>query len=146
MLPSISDDLSRVRATLERLAGDDSVPPAVGTELRSVERVVGLVQRSWARMIPYLVEDNRRLQAVLSDLAQVLPAPWPAEITAEGTAGDTVDEEVSDPEALAETNRSLRSILSRLIRESASAPSSVASEVNRRAASALRAGLGSRPW
>ena len=138
MLPSISSDLTRVRSTLTTVAAGDSLAPDARQALLAAERVLRLVERSWARMVPHLVEDNRRLRSLLAELAR-----------SPGVTGEDVapaSEDVLDPERLAETNEALRSALSRLISASASAEPAVRAVITRRAAAPLRAGLGSRPW
>lgn len=144
MLPSISWDLARVRATLRRLTVEESVTEAARSDLRAVEQVVALVERSWARMAAHLSEDNVRLRAVLAELAALVPPSMQEDLAAPAPGPPT--SQIGDPEELAEINQALRSTLSRVITTAASADPETASVVNRLSAGALRAGIGSRPW
>lgn len=142
MLPSISWDLARVRATLQRLAAEESLTTAARSDLRALDQVLALVERSWAPMAAHLSEDNVRLHAVLADLAGLVGPSLQEDLAAPAPASSRI----SDPEQLAEINEALRSTLSRVIATAASADPETASAVHRLSAGALRAGLGSRPW
>ena len=142
MLPSISWDLAQTRATLQRLAAEESLTAAARSDLRAVDQVLALVERSWARMAAHLSEDNVRLHAVLADLAGLVPPSLQEDLAVPAPAGSRI----GDPEQLAEVNQALRSTLSRVITAAAAAGPETASAVNRLSAGALRAGLGSRPW
>lgn len=137
VLPSISSDLARVRARLGTIAAGDSIAPDVREDLLAADRVLRLIERSWGQMVPHLVEDNRRLRSLLSDLTLLVRSTEEL---------PPASEETLDPEQLAGTNEELRSALSRLISASASGEPAVAAEVSGRIAGALRAGLGTRPW
>ena len=142
MLPSISWDLAQVRATLQRLTDEESLTAAVRSDLRAVEQVVALVERSWARMAAHLSEDNVRLCGVLAELAGLVPPSQQEDLAAPAPPSSRI----VDPEELAEINQALRSTLSRVIATAAAADPETASAVNRLSAGALRAGLGTRPW
>lgn len=137
VLPSISSDLARVRARLGTIAACDSIAPDVREDLLAADRVLRLIERSWGRMVPHLVEDNRRLRSLLTD---VTPPVRSAEEL------PPASEETLDPEQLAGINEELRSALSRLISASGPGEPAVAAKVRRQTAGALRAGLGTRPW
>lgn len=142
MVPSLSQDLAHVRATLQRLALEDSLDATARSDLRSVERVVALVERSWARMPSYLAEDNLRLGGLLAELAGLVPSA----LGGDAVPGAPDTGRHDDPDALDERNRALRSALSQVITAASSTDPMTASQVHHLSAAALRAGVASRPW
>lgn len=145
MVPSLSQDLSHVRATLQRLVLEDSLDARARSDLRSVERVVALVERSWARMPSYLAEDNLRLGGLLAELAGLVPSALGGDAVPGGPDTGRHDDP-DELDELDERNRALRSALSQVITEASSTDPATASQVHHLSATALRAGVASRPW
>lgn len=142
VLPLISWDLAQARVTLQRLATEQSLPGPVISRPREVDQVLGLVEKSRIQMTSHLRDENVCFGAALSRLAELVPLSPEETVAAVGPPSSRI----GDPEALAEINQTLRSILSLIITTAASSNPETAPTVNRLSAGALRAGLVSRPW
>jgi len=100
----------------------------------------------WGQMniplLPYLVQENLRLQALLGALTALLPQA----LQVNCIGGPPTEAELLESEVLGQTNAVLRSAPSQLISASLAAEPTVAAEITRLTASTLRLGLSSRPW
>ncbi len=150
MEPTIEAELAAVRRILNDLASGGEVSDEVSTELVGLDHNLRLVERSWARRLPYLLADNGDLVTLLQELSPPPPADGLAREIREtvGALAEKaeVDGQVLDPAAADETNRVLRGLLARLIVESAEEDETRRLTVRRRVSAALAESLEERPW
>lgn len=145
MQPAVETDLRAMREALERLAVDEDLPGTAVAALGEVGRSLRRLERSWARVLPYLVAENAATAALLTELAPLVPAPLRDDIASVGA----VPEPVADPRALDalhanELNGVLRGLLAGVI---VSLPDDQAGfEARERARQHLQDILELRPW
>lgn len=102
MRPTIDEQLDGVRRLLDAVERDDGLSPASRELLTDAGRLVHRVRGSWATALPFLVEDNAGLAALLADL---------------GAPADTDDHPApTDVVAAAARNTALRGLLTETIR------------------------------
>lgn len=145
MQPAVETDLRAMRESLERLVAEEDLPGSAVAALGEVGRSLRRLERSWARVLPYLVAENAATAALLEELAPLVPASLRDDIAAVGP----VPEPVADPRVLDaldanELNGALRGLLAGVI---ASLPGDQAgSEARGRARRHLQDILRQRPW
>lgn len=142
MDPTIEAELAAVRRSLGEIAAGDEVSAEVGAQLSELARSLQVLERSWAKRLPYLVADNAALAALLGELADPDCTPLDTDIGAATYASDPV----YDPAAADKANSALRAQLARVIVESAEGDEARRSSVSRRASAMLAKSLEMRPW
>lgn len=98
MRPTIDEQLAGAQRLLELVETTGGLPTESAELLRNAQRLIRRVATSWSTTLPFLIEDNARLTALL----QQEPA---------------VDAAITDPMLAAARNNELRGSLARLIRE-----------------------------
>lgn len=145
MQPAVDADLRAIRESLERLAVEHRLSSAAVATLNEVERSLRRLERTWARVLPYLVAENAATAALLKELAPLVPAPLRDDIA----SSERVPAPVADPRALDavhanELNGELRGLLARVI---AALPGDQAgSDARERTREHLQDMLRLRPW
>jgi hypothetical protein len=116
MLPTPEADLRRTRESLEALVADGEISSTATHVLRETIRSLRRLERTWPRLLPYLVEENVATQALLEELAPLLPSELRSEIeAARAAAPRTIDRRLLETAAVEGVNADLRSLLARAI-------------------------------
>jgi hypothetical protein len=146
MQPTVEADLQAVRLGLERLAADDDMPATAVEGLAEAGRSLRRLERSWARVLPYLVAENTSTAALLDELAPLLPEDLRQEIATLGPPPEPVpDLSAFDAMKANELNGVLRALVARAI--NALPPSGDSAAAARaRVTGHLRSTLELRPW
>jgi hypothetical protein len=145
MEPAVDADLRAMRESLERLAEEEELPAAAEAVLREVRRSLQRLERTWARVLPYLVAENTATAALLSDLARLAPPQLRDELSAiDAPSRPVPDAAHLDALRANQLNGVLRGLLARLI---AGLPANDAgAEARARAHRHLLSALKLRPW
>lgn len=140
-------DMEGLRRGLARLRSDPTLGPDGRDELDLIDRLVWLLERTWSLSATHLLADNERLQALLEDLAELVPGCDLAATLgpADAKPGQSLATLVS-LDNLTARNQHLRAALSRVISDTWASQTEAAPVVAARARAALREGLESRPW
>lgn len=145
MQPTPQEDLRAMREALERVAAGDTIASddaaVIGHTVRSLKRL----ERSWDKVLPFLVRENAVIRDLLAELAPALPGATRSEIDAAvGAAPPSVDPRLLELTPARDANAALRELLARAIGD---LPSGEAGAAGRRR---TRAGLAEivslRPW
>ena len=94
MRPTIDEQLLGAQRLLDLVEGSGDLSPGSAELLRNAQRLIRRVTTSWSTTVPFLVEDNATLTALLR-----------------------LDPVTTDPALAAARNTELRGALARLIRE-----------------------------
>lgn len=97
MRPTIDEQLAGAGRLLDLVESAGDLPAGSAELLRNAQRLIRRVATSWSTTLPFLVEDNARLTALLHH--------------------EPTDDAATDPTLAAERNDELRGSLARLIRE-----------------------------
>lgn len=65
MRPTIDEQLSGAQRLLDLVASSGDLTPGSAELLRNAQRLIERVSTSWSTALPFLVEDNARLAALL---------------------------------------------------------------------------------
>ena len=145
MQPAVEADIRAMRESLERLIAEEQLPASGVAVLGEVRRSLRRLERTWARVLPYLLAENAATAALLAEVAPLVPADLQAEITTAGRALDPVPDTAQLDAVLAnERNGVLRGLLARVI-ETLPADESGA-RARARARKHLQDCLELRPW
>jgi hypothetical protein len=128
MRPTINEQLDGAQRLLRIVEEDEGLSPASREVLGNAARLLKRVHGSWASVLPFLVEDNAELAALLDGLAALVPGLSRDVDAPPGRDFDVV--------AAAERNAALRALLARAIRELPRSPNGLAAR--RRIADYLR--------
>ena len=117
MQPTVDADLRAARLAIARVVAEEDVSPEAIAGLEEVSRTIGRVERSWARVLPYLVFENRATAGLLAELAPLVSEDVADEIAAlRVPRADDDDLAQFDAGAVNELNGRLRGILAQVIR------------------------------
>lgn len=98
MRPTIDEQLAGAQRLLDLVESTGDLPAESAELLRNAQRLIRRVATSWSTTLPFLIEDNARLTALLH----------------QERGGDAA---ITDPMLAAARNNELRGSLARLIRE-----------------------------
>lgn len=137
MQPTVEAELSGARRVLLSLARGEEVSTDAAAQLNSVASTLGRLEKSWSAVLPWLIDDNAMLTALLDEL--VIDPEGRIELSAlAGPATTAVDPSVLDPSAANTRNEALRALLVRALPAEGAA--------RRQVIKLLHARLASRPW
>lgn len=143
MQPMPDVELAGARRSLSSVARDPRLPSDASREIEHVIRTIRRVEKSWPVLLPYLVQSNGRLAALLRELAPLAPAELAEEIDA--VLAETPEGLGVDLGSANEHNEALRGLLARFVTSELPRPGT-ASPTRAPILEALRRDLQSRPW
>jgi hypothetical protein len=114
MRPTVDEQLDGVRRLLDLIDSEDELSPAARELLRNAARLVKQVRGAWASTLPFLVEDNARLTALLAGLPGVVPG---VSVDIAPVVGAEQARPEIDVTVATRRNEELRSLLARAIQE-----------------------------
>lgn len=131
MRPTIDEQLDGVRRLLDGVGGDDRLSAASKELLVNARRLVKHVRSSWAPMLPFLVEDNGTMTALLAGLSEMVPQMSVDIVAAVGPVAEGGHPNRSDLNvtAAAARNAELRALLGHIIRELPRSPEGLAARI-----------------
>jgi hypothetical protein len=106
--PSVTEQLRGIRRTLTEVVAPDLSSPYPAEVLRGVVAALEGLERSWARVFPFLVWDNAETAALLGAISPVLDPDLATRITqaCDAEPGDALDVDAADAR-----NEALRGLL-----------------------------------
>lgn len=145
MQPAIEAELAAVRRLLAGLQGEPELPPAAAADLTEAIRALERVEKSWSRVLPYLVFDNAAVSNLLLELAPELSPELRLQVqsTVSGVQPEP-DLSLFDVAAADRRNQDLRALLARVISDPAGGAGTAA--LRSRIAACLERSLESKPW
>lgn len=109
MYPTPSEQLQAVRHLIERVQAGEELTAESAQLLTDAARLLRRLERSWPRRMPFLVDDSRRVLAMLSELRPNLPT------LEEEIAAATERPPPDGPDAAHQRNLELRDLLARAV-------------------------------
>jgi len=112
--PSVTEQLRGIRRTLTEVVAPDVSSPYPAEVLRGVVAALEGLERSWARVLPFLVWDNAETAALLGGISPVVDPDLAARITqvCDAEPGDALDVDAADVR-----NEALRALLAEAVPE-----------------------------
>jgi hypothetical protein len=110
--PSVTEQLRGVQRTLTQVVAPDLSNPYPAEVLRGVVAALEGLERSWARVLPFLVWDNAETAALLGAISPVVDPDLASRITqlCDVEPGDALDVEAADVR-----NEALRGLLAEAV-------------------------------
>ena len=112
MHPSVTEQLRGVRRTLTEVVAPDLSSPYPAEVLRGVVAALEGLERSWTRVLPFLVWDNAETAALLGAISPVVEPELAVRITqlCDAEPGDALDVDAGDAR-----NEALRGLLAEAV-------------------------------
>ncbi len=146
MQPTLEAELAGMRRIVDDVAAQLSGMPEAAGSLRGVSRTLQRVEKSWSKILPYLVWDSAAILAVLKEVAPNLPVEVQREIEHLASAGGAVVVgAVPDVAVVNDLDERARALLGR-VTNLLPPDSPGASGPRTRITACLLEGLGRRPW
>ena len=116
MQPTVDAELAAVRRVLDGLAAQPSLPAEATEALREASRILQRLEKTWSKVLPYLVFDSAGVISLLREVASALPAALQGEIAELAfPEGVLTAASVPDVTAVNELDEQARALLSRAI-------------------------------
>ena len=145
MQPTVEAELTALKRSLSALKAEPDMAPAAVGDLAEALRALERLEKTWSRVLPYLVFDNAAVGNLLLELAPELSSELRVAIeSAVPELQPEPDLSWFDVVAADSRNQALRALLSRVIAESASGDANAG--LRSRVVACLDRSLESRPW
>jgi hypothetical protein len=92
MHPTVDEQLRGIDRLLRAVAADDGLSPDAAEALADASRMVRRLELSWPQTLNFLERDNRATEAVLADVAPLLPPEFAAASSRLGADSTTAHE------------------------------------------------------
>lgn len=142
MQPTLDADLRAAKSAIERLLVTEPLSGEIVAGLGEVTRTLTRAERSWARMLPALVAENRTISTLLDEISAAAPEISDPAPELGGATTDPLRE--FDAAAVNEHNAQLRTMLAAAIQHIPVSEDGTAMRLKIRAG--LLDALALRPW